>query len=86
MINAMKVKSVHNSLQYMYGVHIPCDSKEALKLDGENSNNNWKKVIRHEIQQLMDYDTFIDKGLIKQKSNNYTGIRCHMIFTVKHDG
>ena len=37
-----------------------------LKLDEENYNNDWKNGIRIEFQQLMDYDTFIDKGLRKQ--------------------
>ena len=34
----------------------------------------------------MDYDTFIEKGLRNQMPNDYTKIRCHMIFTVKHNG
>ena len=67
MINAMKVESFHNTVQYLYDLHIPFDTKEALTLDEENS-----KVIRCEIQQLMDYNTFIDKGLRKQMLNDYT--------------
>ena len=70
----------------MYGVHIPHDTKEDLRLDEENGDDNWKRAIRLEIQQLMDYDTFIDKGLRNQMPNNYTKIRCCMIFAVKHDG
>ena len=83
--NPPKVKSFHNTVQYMYGVHIPHDTKYALKLE-ENRNDNWKKVIRLEIQQPIDYNTFIDKGLRQHMSNNYTKIRCYMIFTVKHNG
>ena len=49
-------------------------------------NDNWKKVIRLEIQQLTDYNTFIDKGLKQHMSNDYTKIRCCVIFTVKHNG
>ena len=30
MINAVKVKSFHNTVQYMYGVHIPHDTKEPV--------------------------------------------------------
>ena len=73
-----------NTVQYINGVQIP--TKEALKLDAENDNDNCMKAIRLEIQQLMDYDTFIGKGLRNQMPNNYTKIRCHMIFTVKHNG
>ena len=86
MINAMKVRSFHNTVQNMYGVHIPCDTKEALKLDEENGNDSWKKATRLEIQQLMDYDTFINEDLRNQMPDDYTNIRCHMIFTVKHNG
>ena len=81
-----KLNSFHNTVQYMYSVHIQDDTKEALKLDEGNGNNNWKKAIRLEIQQLMDYDTFIDEGLRKQTLNDYTRIRCHVIFTVRHNG
>ena len=44
MINAVKVKSFCN-VQYIYGVCIPHDKKEVLKLDEENSNDNWKEAI-----------------------------------------
>ena len=62
MINDVKVKSFHSNVQYMYDVCIPCDTKEAHKLDEENINDNGRKVIQLEIQQLMDYNAFIDIG------------------------
>ena len=65
MINAAKKKSFHNNVEYINGVHIPHDPKEAFKLDQQNGNHCLKKAIRLEIQQLMDYYTFHDKGLIK---------------------
>ena len=85
MINGAKLKSFHNIVQYLYGVCIPCNTKEVLQLDEENGNDNWKKAIRLKIQQLMDYDPFIDKGLRTQMPNDYTKIRCCMIYAVKHD-
>ena len=51
-----------NSLQYMYGVHIPHDTKQALELDEENGNDILKKAINLKVQQLVDYDTFHDEG------------------------
>ena len=45
-----------------------------------------RKAIRLEIQQLMDYNTFLNKGLRNQMTNDYTKIRCHMIFAVRHNG
>ena len=52
------------------------------QLDEENSTDNWKKVKRLEIQQLMDHNTFLDKGLRNQMPSDHTKVRCHMIFTV----
>ena len=85
-INAAKVKSFCNSVRYMYAICIPCDMKEALKHYEENDNDNSKKTKRFEIQQVMHYDTFINQGLRNQMPNDYTKIRCCMIFTVKHNG
>ena len=70
----------------MYIFWIPHDAKEALRVDEENGNDSWKKAIKLEIQQLMDYDTFIDKELRNLMPNDYTKLRCCMIFAVKHDG
>ena len=50
-----KLKSFCNTVQYMYGVFIHHNTKEALKPDEENGIDNWKKAIRLDIQQLMDY-------------------------------
>ena len=36
--------------------------------------------------QLIDYDTFIDKGQGTRTPNGYTKIRLHWVFAVKHDG
>ena len=73
-------------VQYIYGVCMSCNTKEGLELDEENGNDNWKKAIRLEIQQLIDYDTFFNEGLRNQMPNDYTKTRCHMSFTVKHNG
>ena len=38
------------------------------------------------MQQLLDYDTFLDKGHDSSGLEDYQKIRCHIIFAVKHDG
>ena len=55
----------------MCHVPIPCNMKEALKLDEETCSDNWKKATRLEIQQHTDYDTFLDKGLRNQITGFY---------------
>ena len=85
MINAAKMKSFHKTVQYMCSVCVLSELKETL-FGEENGNDICKKAIRLKIQQLIDYDTFHDKGLRKQMPRNYTKIRCHMIFAIKHAG
>ena len=43
MINTAKKKSFHSTVQYLCGVHIPHDAKEALELDQENGNDYLEK-------------------------------------------
>ena len=45
MINATKKKSFHNTVQSLYSVYIPYDTKEVLELDQENGNDYWKKLL-----------------------------------------
>ena len=47
----------------MYGIQVPRDYKEALLLDEQNGNTKWQDCTALEMQQLRDYQTFIDKGL-----------------------
>ena len=70
----------------MHDVHIPHDTKDALKLDEENSNDNWKKVIRVEIQQLKWITIHVLIKALEKMPSDYTKVRCHMIFTGKNDG
>ena len=39
-MNAVKLKSFHTTVQYMYGVWIPHSTKKVLKLDEGNRNDN----------------------------------------------
>ena len=74
MINATKKKSCCNNVQYIYSICILNNTKEALELFQENGNEYWKKAIMLKIQQLVDINTFQDKGFIKQMPSNYTKI------------
>jgi Reverse transcriptase (RNA-dependent DNA polymerase) len=38
------------------------------------------------MKQLIEYETFIDKGKGGIPPDGYKGIRCHMVYDVKHDG
>ena len=81
-----KAKHNHNKIKYMYGVRIPRHPAEALRFDEENGSTKWLDSMKLEIQQLMDYQTFIVKGTNVYMPADFTKIRCRMVFAVKHDG
>jgi hypothetical protein len=36
--------------------------------------------------QLLEYETFVDRGIAGKVPSGYKQICCHMIYDVKHDG
>ena len=72
----------------MYGFQVPRDYKEALLLDKQNGNTKWQDCTALEMQQLKDYQTFIDKGLYSQTSipRGFKKIMMHLVYAANHDG
>ena len=88
MVNQAKLRSFRRTPKYMYGFQVPFDYHGAMKLDARNGNKRWQESIDLELQQIDEYDTFIDKGH-KDKTkppDGYKKIRVHLVFAVKHDG
>ena len=86
MINQARLKSVRRTTRYKYGYKIPNSHEEAMQFDAENGNTLWADAEALEIEQLLGYNTFIDKGKGVPAPTGYKRIRCHMIYDVKHDG
>jgi Reverse transcriptase (RNA-dependent DNA polymerase) len=57
-----------------------------MALDKANGNTKWQDAERVEKGQLLEYNTFINRGKGGAAPNRYKKIRCHMIYDVKHDG
>jgi hypothetical protein len=55
-------------------------------LDKANGNNKWQDAKATEIGLLLEYTTWIDKGIGGIAPSGYKKIWCHMIYDVKHDG
>ena len=75
-----------NGKVYKFGIEIPKDYKDAMRLDKEAGNHLWKEAVEKEMNQLKQYKVFIDLG----KANGppppgYKVIRGHLIFSVKYD-
>ena len=72
----------------MFGFQIPKDYAEAIRFDLQNNNSKWGESTALEMAQLMEYDTFIDKGVFHESKipKGYKKITMHLIYVVKHDG
>lgn len=89
-INQAKLRSFRTSPKYKFGYEVPRDYAHAIRLDKSFGTLRWRNAITTELEQLHEYDTFIDIG---HKSNDhskrvegYKKIKTHLVFDVKHDG
>jgi hypothetical protein len=70
----------------MYGVEIPKDYRDVLRLDKINGDTKWHHCTFLKMGQLTDYRTFEDLGLAAPTLQGYKRIRVHLVYAVKHDG
>jgi Reverse transcriptase (RNA-dependent DNA polymerase) len=83
MVNQSKSKR-SSGPKFQFGIQVPRNVKEAIALDQKNGNNKWQDAMKEEIDSLMKFDTFIDKGNLSYLSD-YKRIIVHFVFAVKHD-
>lgn len=63
MVKQAKLRSFHQATKFKYGVEIPCNYVDAIRLDKLNGNTLWADAIRLELSQIMDYECFEDRCL-----------------------
>ena len=85
LVNQAMMKSERRSPIFMFGVQVPRNHPEALMLDEKNGNTKWQDSEKKELDQLNEYKTFIDKGIGYRPGKEYTKIRVHFVYAVKHD-
>jgi hypothetical protein len=86
MINQAKLKNYRRDPFWKFGVLVPRNHAQAMELDRANGNTKWQDAEATEMGQLLEYNTFIDKGVGGIAPSGYKKIRCHMIYDGKHDG
>ena len=47
---------------YQFGIQVPRNVRDAYELDKKNGNTKWQDAMQEEINSLLDYSTFEDKG------------------------
>ena len=68
-----------------FGVRIPRNREEILRLDKINGNTFWEEAIDKEIGQLLDYETFNFQEKGEKAPSGYQRIPGFLVFDVKHD-
>jgi hypothetical protein len=63
----------------------PKGIETGIDLDKNNRNQLWKEVIKTEIKQLTDYQTFIMLYSGEDIPTGYQKIPYHTVFDVKYD-
>jgi hypothetical protein len=86
LINQAKTSTYKHEPFWKFGYLVPRTHWQAMDLDKKNGNNFWQEAEATEMRQLLEYNTFIDKGTNCTPTSNYKKIRCHMVYDVKHDG
>ena len=86
MINQARLKNLRNKPVYKYGYQVPRNHAEAVYLDERNGNTLWQDAEKLEIQQLLDYECFDNRGKGAPIPRGYKRIPLHFVYDVKHDG
>ena len=84
--NQAKLKSFRTKKVYKFGVEIPRHHNDAVRLDKANRNTLWADAEKKEINQIDEYQTFIDKGKGGPAPPGYKKITIHFVYDCKHDG
>jgi hypothetical protein len=82
MINQTKVN--RKGANYSFGVQVPRNAKQAIKIDAANGNTRWTEAMDKEIANIQAYNTFKDMGVVTYMAG-YKKIIVHFVFAVKHD-
>ena len=83
MLKQAKLKSQRRGIRYKFGVRVPNNYKEAMKLDADNGSTYWQDAIKLELSQILGYDTFKDIGMGAKAPTGFQRINVHFVFDVK---
>ncbi len=78
----------HHKLKpkFKYGIEVPRDYQDAVRIDKKNGNTLWQDATALEMEHMKTYNVFEDHGDNAPVPKSYKNIRVHLIYDVKHDG
>ena len=93
-INQTKIRQVRRSATYQLGYLISRYYKHALELDKINGNSGWYDATKKELDQINEYQVFIDHGIAKydpkskritRAPQRYQKMKIHLVYACKHN-
>ena len=76
-LNKVKIRQHQCKLRHKYGVEIPRDYADAVRIDKENSNSLWQDATSLEMDLMLKYSMFRDTGKQAPVPKGYKNIRVH---------
>ena len=78
-----KLKTAYHKNNLQYGLEVPKNYADAIKLDLRNGNTYWAQAIEKEMTNVKVAFKFLGKGI--PPPVGYKGIKCFIIFSVRMD-
>jgi hypothetical protein len=83
MVNQSKIWSYKTRKKYMYGFEISLlGYEDVISIDKLHCNNKRQNATKLEMDQLHEYNTFLDKGIGTNPGEEFKKIRVHLLVYV----
>ena len=88
LVQQAKLRSFCTTSKYKFGYEITRDYKHEMELDAAAGKHRLQEVTQLEMDQVRDYDIFIDKGEfnVSKIPRGFQRLQVMLTFDVKHDG
>ena len=74
-----------NGTHMKFGIEVPKNFKDALRIDSVNGNKLWEEAIKTKLDEINSYNTFKDHGMDNPPPKDFKRVPVHFVFDVKFD-
>jgi hypothetical protein len=82
MVNQAKLQNYQHHSFWKFGVLVRQTHAQSIELDKQHNNTRCQEVEVTNMGQLLEYETFVDKGIAGNVPSGYKRFCCHMIYDV----
>ena len=85
MVQQINAAKSSNQPKIKFGIEVPRNYNDAMRLDRLNNNTMWQDAIKTELDQINEYNTFKTYGKNVRPPDRYKKVPVHFVFDVKFD-